>query len=359
MSSLLPDVDEFNICGSDMIGGLMGMGDVTAREAATVAVSTQKKKQQQQKQRSQSPSYHENDSPDNDIAVQLFANQDTNNTDSLAPFDQASQQQEEPTNFCAICFDEPSAALTVPGLLEGGGSPKMGGTTFAYLPCCGSNGREETSSTKICTSCVLLLSSPTSDGMARIGRCPRCRSWISVTTSSTTKIHTQEGDDNDDVVVGDELYSLVPSIIVEACEHAGQCQICNQVKSHLVDDGGTVCDACYLGRRRPLLYECEQCHGTQRIPHPMYRYQPSVDIFGKTSWACHGACRIFTMWRILSDQVQYIPAGDAPTEWNDDYLEVARQRVMEARRGIAGYRTSNPSEDMIHGSYWSESCTIS
>jgi hypothetical protein len=39
-------------------------------------------------------------------------------------------------------------------------------------------------------------------------------------------------------------------------------------------------------------------------------------------------------------------------EWNEDYLEMSRQRVMEVHPNIDGYRTSNPSEDRIHGSYW-------
>jgi hypothetical protein len=172
---------------------------------------------------------------------------------------------------CAICFDE---AETV-------SSPKKSSVTFAYLPCCGADGKEESSTTKICTSCILLLSNPTSDADTRIGRCPRCRSWIAVSTVD------------------------MPRLSITPVTNAGQCQICNQTKEHLVENAA-VCDACFLGRRRPLIYECKECQGRQTIPHPMYRYQLAIDEFGSTSWACQGRCQNFTMWRILPDQVRYV-----------------------------------------------------
>ena len=210
---------------------------------------------------------------------------------------------------CAICLEEVENFQNT-------------AVTFCHLPCCGSQGREARSSTKVCTACMLLLSSPTSDGSCRIGRCPRCRSWIVVKEAGLS---------------------------IEAVENAGQCLVCNQVKEHLVEPH--VCDACFLGRRRPLYYECKECHAPQRIPHPMYRYQPSVDSFGNTSWACQGQCKIFTMWRILPDQVRYIPAGDAPEEWGDDYLETARERVMEARRNMLEL-------NRVNGSGGGGACTI-
>eukprot|EP00521_Asterionellopsis_glacialis_P016340 CAMPEP_0195300964 /NCGR_PEP_ID=MMETSP0707-20130614/28500_1 /TAXON_ID=33640 /ORGANISM="Asterionellopsis glacialis, Strain CCMP134" /LENGTH=322 /DNA_ID=CAMNT_0040363793 /DNA_START=176 /DNA_END=1144 /DNA_ORIENTATION=- len=247
---------------------------------------------------------------------------------------------------CAICFDE--AGGTTPESLHST-------VTFCHLPCCGSNGREETSTTKICTACILLLTSPTNASSTvsgitpttnyseenddddddddlkkpsppltrRIGRCPRCRHWIAV-SSDTLGIVTR----------------------IEAIHHAGKCKICNQEKEFLVQQNKKeqVCDACFLGRRRPLIYECEQCHATQRIPHPMYRYQPSLQEFGKNSWACQGLCQNFTMWRILPQQAKYIPPGDTPESWCDDYLEVARERVREARRGIARQHDAKSSD---------------
>lgn len=216
---------------------------------------------------------------------------------SPAPVKRASSP---PTLCCAICLDDVKHFQNTP-------------ITFAQLPCCGSYNREITSTTKICTACILLLSSPTTDGSARVGRCPRCREWIVV---------KEQG------------------LLIEHAKHGGQCQICNQMKDHLVEND-QVCDACFLGRRRPLFYECQQCHFSQQIPHPMYRYQPSLETFGKVSWACSTHCHKFTFWRILSNQVNYIPAGDAPECWDQDYWQVARERVMEARRSMAELSRAN------------------
>lgn len=203
-----------------------------------------------------------------------------------------------PTLTCAICLDNVTSFQNT-------------NVTFCHLPCCGTDGREERSSTKVCTACMLLLSSPTSSGDARIGHCPRCRSWLVIKDAGLT---------------------------IEAVDSAGQCRICNQVKELLVED--KVCDACFLGRTRPLFYECRECHMPQCIPHPMYRYQASVEEYGTTSWACQGPCQNFTTWRILPDQVTFIPAGDAPEEWGD-YLETARERVMEARQQMRQLNTGS------------------
>lgn len=194
---------------------------------------------------------------------------------------------------CAICFDEPKSTKEPTSVEHGGNTPQKNGGAeevsirFAYLPCCGAEGKEERSTTKICESCIYVLCTPTMDGSTRIGRCPRCRSWIAVTP-------TDDNDSHDKTKGG---------IIIEAVSSAGKCRVCNQVKSHLVEHG-EVCDACFLGMGCPLVYSCKECGGQQRIPHPMYRYQPSVGDFGTTSWACHGRCQNFTMWRILADQAR-------------------------------------------------------
>jgi hypothetical protein len=39
-----------------------------------------------------------------------------------------------------------------------------------------------------------------------------------------------------------------------------------------------------------------------------------------------------------------ISAGDIPTEWGDDYLQLARQRVQYARQGIAKLQMFDPNE---------------
>lgn len=214
---------------------------------------------------------------------------------------------------CAVCFDEAAD------------SSKH--ITFANLPCCGHSGTEETTTTKICTACILVLTSPTSDGASRIGRCPRCRSWIVVQTP-------QSADDF--------------QLEITAVKAAGKCLVCNQVKEYLVEDE-SVCDACFLGRRHPLLYECQQCRVTQRIPHPMYRYQDKPDEFGNVTWACQGRCGTFTKWRIRQDQLRLVPVGDAPDAWGQDFMTTARARVQEARQELS---ENNHAEGV------SSSCTI-
>ena len=293
-----PDIDELNICGIDLVENESSFLSTASVSATASAVA--------------------------------------------AAYIEAERIADASKLHCAICFDE----------ADDESSSKKSTITFAYLPCCGANGKEETSTTKICTACILLLSSSTSDPDSRIGRCPRCRSWIAVSTKD------------------------IPHLSIEAVTNAGQCQICNQTKSHLVEHAA-VCDACFLGLRRPLLYECNDCQGRQMIPHPMYRYQITVDDFGTTSWACQGRCQKFTLWRILSDQIRcvfkleysrvriirwlysnivlcfrFIPAGDTPEQWGDNYLEVARARVLEARRGIVELDPNAASGG------WKYSCAI-
>mmetsp|Transcript_44353 Transcript_44353/g.53589 ORF Transcript_44353/g.53589 Transcript_44353/m.53589 type:complete len:493 (-) Transcript_44353:265-1743(-) len=249
------------------------------------------------------------------------------------------------TEHCAVCFDQPHQREVESALLR----------SFAIMPCCGGGGSEKLSSIKICTACILLLCSPTSDGKDRVGKCPHCRAWIKVTN------HEAKADDVENPSLGNIESDLsksrsfnVADIVISKIEESGQCSVCNQVKDHLVDN--SVCDACYLGRRRPLLYECEQCHNSQRIPHPMYRYQPTIDTFGKTSWTCQANCKNFTKWRILPDQINLIPVGDSPLEWAENNLEIARIRVIEARRNIVASKSRGPVIEKHKGP---ESCIIS
>ena len=95
------------------------------------------------------------------------------------------------------------------------------------------------------------------------------------------------------------------AITISKVNLSGECKICCQEKEHLVDDG-TICDACFIGRTNPLLYECEKCHKTQKIPYPLYRYQSYMDQYGEKCWRCHsGECNPqFTKWRILPDQIK-------------------------------------------------------
>lgn len=222
---------------------------------------------------------------------------------------------------CAICFDE--------ALL--GGDIALNRVKFANLPCCG--GRESTSTgndkaeessfIKVCTSCILVLSIRSTTGPQRIGRCPRCLDWIKVqipvdtedTTPSICNINNKNG------------------VIVEKIDVGGQCLICNQEKDHLVEND-EVCDSCFLGRRQPLKYECQQCLHVQNIPHPMYRYQETKDQFGNCAWACQGKCGKFSNWKILPEELHRIALGDAPKSWKTDYITVARNRVKLLREDL-------------------------
>jgi hypothetical protein len=84
----------------------------------------------------------------------------------------------------------------------------------------------------------------------------------------------------------------------------------------------------------------------QRIPHPMWRYQPSPTAHGAASWACHVGCHDYTNWRIVPDDVVRIPAQEVPESWGrrDEWLELIRasrtaeheQRAAHAEGGAAG-----------------------
>ncbi|CAB9498862.1 expressed unknown protein [Seminavis robusta] len=206
---------------------------------------------------------------------------------------------------CAICFDE---ALT-------GGNVSLNRVKFANLPCCGA--QEYGSSAtfiKVCTSCILVLTSPSSSGAHRVGRCPRCLNWIRVKIPEPAERNV---------------------VSVEKVHVSGKCLICNQNKDYLVDND-SVCDSCFLGRRQPLKYECQQCHCVQKIPHPMYRYQKTKDAFGNVTWACQGKCGRFTKWMIRPEEVHRIPLGDAPKSWGTDYIKIARDRVQILRQDLVG-----------------------
>mmetsp|Transcript_3563 Transcript_3563/g.5975 ORF Transcript_3563/g.5975 Transcript_3563/m.5975 type:complete len:293 (-) Transcript_3563:68-946(-) len=209
---------------------------------------------------------------------------DVDDLNNLCGIDSSEEQHN--ADRCVVCLEQPK-----------------GNIVYAEMPCC------QQQHPNICTACVLLLASPTSGGASRVGRCLGCRQWLSVMTTVDS------------------------AVTIDIIDTEGQCDVCNQTKSHLVEqDNGKMCDACFLGKRRALLYECKECHGHQRIPHPMYRYQPSVEEFGDVNWACQLECQRFTKWKILEEQAKYIPVGDAPLAWGDDYVEVAMQRVQEARR---------------------------
>lgn len=185
---------------------------------------------------------------------------------------------------CTICFD-------------GGTDNEI---SCAKLPCCGKEGE----TLNLCSVCVLVLSKPTARDQERAGRCPRCRAWIAV---------SRKADDLD----------------IHEIRTGGKCSECKQIRKTLVEN--SVCDACFLGREVPLLYECKECQGVQRIPHPMYRYQETLESFGNVTWTCEGKCDGFSHWRLRQDQASQIPVGDAPASWNVNVIDMARDRVVETR----------------------------
>jgi len=266
---------------------------------------------------------------------------------------------DEPSLQCAICLSVPTRSETDFSEFRHLTSEENIQTTttsttrstvchkegFAHLPCCGgTDGKtEQTTSTKICTSCLLLLCSSTSDdGQTHIGKCPRCRSWISLTSSSSSS----------------DLVTISPTT-----SRAGECQVCFQTKLLLLTDDTNnnnrplCCDACYLGMRHPLLYECQLCVNVQRIPHPMYRYQLHPREFGNDTWACQQRnCQTFTKWRILASQLPLIPPGDVPESWGEDVImEMTRARVVV----VAQQRRNADQQPHAAEGGWSTGCRIS
>jgi len=213
---------------------------------------------------------------------------------------------------CAICNDFSATYGNI--------SPKDGSRkpVFCQLPCCEISNNEEPqggkySNFKVCTACILVLTVATQDGLFRVGRCPRCREWISILT----------------------LHSASDSMIVRTLQRSGKCESCLQIKTPLVIEDPATCDACFLGKETSLTYECEECHEAQVIQSTMYRSQLTSKSFGNEMCPCNN-CQKSTHWRIQYDQLPFIPANDVPEEWGDDFfLELARTRVHAARQGIA------------------------
>lgn len=91
----------------------------------------------------------------------------TNNNNKM------ENDEKNDTKECSICFE----ALPL--------------DSFSILPCCGLDGREETSTIKVCNGCLIILSIPSSpsttsndnNATSKIGKCPRCRYWLSITTT--------------------------------------------------------------------------------------------------------------------------------------------------------------------------------
>jgi hypothetical protein len=79
-------------------------------------------------------------------------------------------------------------------------------------------------------------------------------------------------------------------------------------------------------------YPIQSSQATQRIPHPMWRYQPSAATFGNVTWACQ-RCGDYTNWRVHPDDADGVPLGDAPESWGvrERWLEDVRRTRNEGR----------------------------
>ena len=183
---------------------------------------------------------------------------------------------------CAICLDD---------------SP-----VFASLPCCTI---PETSTTRFCQRCIEIICERAPGG---VGKCPNCRNFIRRTNDGS----------------------------FEVAQQIDQCCICHQSRTIVVTQGPLLfCDACNLGLNHRLRYECDGCGRYARIPHPMWRYQPTPSEFTTDTWFCHVRCQRQTHWRIHIQDVTDVPAEDAPESWGrrEEWIEAIREQRRRERDG--------------------------
>mmetsp|Transcript_83392 Transcript_83392/g.212330 ORF Transcript_83392/g.212330 Transcript_83392/m.212330 type:complete len:223 (+) Transcript_83392:84-752(+) len=205
--------------------------------------------------------------------------------------------------MCAVCFEEDGPQVS--------------------MPCC----TREDSTVGFCRRCVEIIC----EQAQGVGRCPNCRQYISI---------DQQGR-------------------VSITEKQDNCRMCRQTR---VIVGSGMCDACLLGSRFSFQYECNRCHRFQRIPHPMWRYQPSPNDFGTASWACQAGCGDYTMWRISATDAPNVPDSDCPEGWGrrDQWLAAVREQRLQER-----FSENLPSSSSGSGNWQSSSsdsrpsCTVS
>eukprot|EP00457_Paulinella_chromatophora_P011355 gb/GEZN01011489.1/.p1 GENE.gb/GEZN01011489.1/~~gb/GEZN01011489.1/.p1 ORF type:complete len:260 (-),score=52.13 gb/GEZN01011489.1/:374-1057(-) len=186
------------------------------------------------------------------------------------------------------------------------------------MPCCGKAG----SSVQFCLSCIRALASLGLDG--RLGRCPSC-----------SKLFTFEGG------------------AVVSSQHQATCRMCQQTKV-IADAQYMLCELCVLGSRFCFRYECDSCHRTQRIPHPMWRYQNTTSQFGTATWACHQRCGTYTHWRVLAEDASRIPAEHCPVGWGrrEEWLAEVRAHLHNNNRNNrsnSGQQPQPQQEDGLAG----------
>ena len=159
----------------------------------------------------------------------------------------------------------------------------------------------------LCSQCCVLLAQH--GQFAGVGRCPLCTSYFRLRDPHATPV------------------------LLEVLKNLQQCRCCKQLRT-ILDEPRRLCDACVLGQRLCLVYECERCRGAQRIPHPMWRYQPSPTSFSGETWACQ-RCSDFTHWRVHATDAWQVPNEDAPESWGRREQWLDEVRALRHRTPIA------------------------
>jgi hypothetical protein len=163
------------------------------------------------------------------------------------------------------------------------------------MPCCGREG----STLAYCRRCLEIICERADHGARGVGMCPTCRKPFNINANGQ-----------------------VSNTILR-----GRCRMCCQ-QTELTSRGS--CDACEVGGSHNLRFTCDRCESTQRIPHPMWRYQATPDAFGTSTWACHQQCGDYTHWRVHPDDAHLVPDNDCPDGWGR--RDVWLQEIRAARR---------------------------
>ena len=197
---------------------------------------------------------------------------------------------------CAVCLEEDFAT-----------------DDLASLPCCTI---PQTSTTQFCKSCITAIVRDRG-GPANVGRCPNCRAYLTI-----------------DQATGE---------LKQTTEHA-ECALCRQLRL-IVERRGplNICDACSVGIRHRVRYECEGCGLHAAIPHPMWRYQPTPTDFSTETWHCNLRCNSQTRWRVCARDVHRVPADDAPEGWGRREEWLAGVREQRRREGVGREAARLPS----------------
>jgi hypothetical protein len=174
------------------------------------------------------------------------------------------------------------------------------------MPCCGTR----TSTTWYCRRCIEIIC----ENGGGIGMCP----------------------------IGCGFIRIDDGVVSRSEPPRAMCRLCMQTRA--IASGG-MCAACLLGSRLALRYECDRCHGTQRIPHPMWRYQrDGPGEFGDVTWACHVGCGDYTHWRVVPEDIRLVPPIDAPPSWGQQLAWVAQVREQRQNELRAAGRGEAPYE---------------